>query len=114
MLHPKQVKKITMDGHVVEHEVVRGINVYLIAYILIFVVSMLLLSLDCGDLTTNFTSVVATLNNIGPGLGEIGPSGNFAGFSILSKLVYIFNMLAGRLELFPMLMLFSPRSWKKS
>ncbi len=114
MLHPKQVKKITMDGRVVEHEVVRGINVYLVAYILIFVVSMLLIALDCGDLTTNFTSVAATLNNIGPGLGAVGPNGNYAGFSVLSKLVYIFDMLAGRLELFPMLMLFSPRAWKKS
>lgn len=113
MLHPKQVKKITLDGRVVEHEVVRGINAYFVAYILIFIVSMLIISFDCADLTTNFTSVAATLNNIGPGLGKVGPSGNFADFSVLSKFTHIFDMLAGRLEVFPMLMLFVPRTWKK-
>ena len=83
------------------------------AYVSIFVLSLLLISFDGFDVATNFTSVLATLNNIGPGLGAVGPNGNFAGFSILSKMVYIFNMLAGRLEVFPMLLLFVPTTWKK-
>lgn len=113
MLHPRQVKKITLDKHIVEHEVVRGINSYLAAYIAVFIVSLLLISLDGFDLTTSFTSVLATINNIGPGLEMVGPAGNFAAFSPLSKLVFIFDMIAGRLELFPMLLLFSLRTWKK-
>ena len=113
MIHPKQVKKITIDGKIVEHEVVRSINAYLSAVILIFVVSLAIIALDGFDFTTSFTAVAATLNNIGPGLGAVGPTGNFAGFSDLSKLVFIFDMLAGRLEIFPMLILFSPNTWKK-
>ena len=113
ILHPRQVKKITIDKRIVEHEVVRGINAYFFAYILIFIVSLLIISLDGFDLTTNFTSIVATLNNIGPGLGLVGPDGNFAMFSDLSKLTFIFNMLAGRLEVFPMLVLFAPSTWRK-
>ena len=74
---------------------------------------MLIVSLDNFDFTSNFTAIAATLNNIGPGLGAVGPTCNFGGFSILSKLVLMFDMLAGRLELFPMLLLFSPSTWKK-
>ena len=114
LLHPKQVKKITMDGEVVEHEVVRGINAYMVAYVLIFIVSFLLISFDCQDFTTNFTAVTATFNNIGPGLGLVGPDGGFAFYSVWSKLVFIFDMLAGRLEIFPMLLLFSLRTWRKA
>ena len=117
LIHPKQVKKITMDGRVVEHEVVRSVNAYLVAFILIFFTSMLLISFDPltqGDFTTAFTSVAATLNNIGPGVGPVvGPMGNFAGFTDFSKIVYIFDMLAGRLEVFPMLVLFAPSTWRK-
>ena len=114
ILHPKQVKKITMDKRVVEHEVVRSLNAYVIAYILIFVVSMLLISLDGYDMITNFTAVTATINNIGPGLGAVGPTGSFAFFSVPSKIVFIFDMLVGRLEVFPMLILFAPSTWRKS
>ena len=113
MLHPKQVKKITMDGKVVEHEVVRSINAYLVAFIALFLLSLLIVSFDGKSLETTFTSVAATINNIGPGLGEVGPAGNFADFSIWSKLVFIFDMLAGRLEIFPMLILFAPTTWRK-
>lgn len=113
ILHPKQVKKITMDKRVVEHEVVRSLNAYFTAYVLIFVVSLLLISLEGYDLVTNFTSVVTTMNNIGPGLELVGPVGSFSFFSDFSKLVYIFDMLAGRLEIFPMLVLFSANTWKK-
>ena len=113
MLHPKQVKKITVDGHVVEHEVVRGVNAYLTAYVIVFIVSLLLITIEGHDLVTNFTAVVATINNIGPGLGAVGPAGNFAFYSAFSKLVFIFDMLAGRLEIFPMLLLFAISTWKK-
>ena len=113
ILHPRQIKKITIDKRIVEHEVVRGINAYLFAYILIFIVSLLIISFNGFDLVTNFTSIVATLNNIGPGLGMVGPDGNFAAFSDLSKITFIFNMLAGRLEVFPMLVLFAPSTWRK-
>jgi trk system potassium uptake protein TrkH len=113
MIHPKQVKKICIDGRVVEHEVVRSINAYLVAFIIIYVASLAVISLDGFDFTTSFTAVAATMNNIGPGLGMVGPTGNFADFSILSKLVFIFDMLAGRLEVFPMLILFAPATWRK-
>ena len=113
MIHPRQIKKISMDGRMVEHEVVRSINAYLSAFIMVFVVSFLLISLEGHDMTTTFTSVVATLNNIGPGLGAVGPVGSFTDFSWWAKLVFIFDMLAGRLEIFPMLILFSPATWKK-
>lgn len=113
MLHPKQVKKITMDGKVVEHEVVRSINAYLVAFIALFIVSICLIALDGKDFTTSFTAVATTINNIGPGLGEVGPTGSFTEFSVLSKIVFIFDMLAGRLEIFPMLILFAPTTWRK-
>ena len=86
---------------------------YFITYFFLYAASVLIVSLDNFDFTSNFTAVAATLNNIGPGLGAVGPTCNFGGFSILSKLVLMFDMLAGRLELFPMLLLFSPSTWKK-
>ena len=120
VLHPKQVKKISMDGHIVEHEVVRNTNAYLVAYIILFAASLLAVSLDPATvaashnaMVTNFTAVAATINNIGPGLDAVGPVGNFAFYSPFSKLVFIFDMLAGRLELFPMLILLTPATWKK-
>ncbi len=113
MLHPKQIRKITMDKQVVDEEVVRSANAYLVAYVLIFAASLLLISLEGFDTTTNFTSVVTAMNNIGPGLSKVGPAGSFAEFSIWSKLVFIFDMLAGRLEIFPILVLFSAKAWKK-
>ena len=112
-LHPRSVKKIQIDGRPVEHEVIRSTNVFLVVYILVFTFSLLLVSLDDLDLVTNFTAVAATLNNIGPGLELVGPTGNFTVFSSFSKLVLIFDMLAGRLELFPLLLLFSKNTWKK-
>lgn len=107
-IHPKIIKKIKMDGKPVEHEVVRSINVYLLTFIIIFAVSVFLVSLENKDFTTNFTAVAATINNIGPGLSQAGPTCNFGGFSTLSKYVMMFDMLAGRLELFPLLILFHP------
>ena len=107
-IHPRSVKKIKVEGKPVEHEVIRSVNVYMITFILTFVVSVFLVSLEGKDLTTNFTAVAATINNIGPGLELAGPTQNFGHFGILSKIVIVFDMLAGRLELFPMLLLFHP------
>ncbi len=113
ILHPKQVKKISIDGKPVEHEVVRSVNAYIVCYILLFAGSFIILTLDKYDLVTDFSAVATTLGNVGPGLGAVGPTGNFAGYSHLSKLVMTFNMLAGRLELFPMLILFNPNTYKR-
>lgn len=112
-LHPHSISKIKMDGKPVEHEVVRSINVFLIAYLLIYAVSMLIVSLDNFDFNTTFTSVAATINNIGPGLDLVGPAANFGILSVPSKLVLVFDMLAGRLEIFPLLLLFVPDTWRK-
>ena len=113
MIHPKSVRKITVDGHMVEHETVRGINVFFAAYACIFVVSLLIIALDNQSFTTSFTAVVSAINNIGPGLDAVGPAANFSILSPLSKFVMIFDMLAGRLEIFPMLVLFSTFTYKK-
>ena len=113
MIHPNQVKKIKMDGRPVEDETVHTVGVYIVAYIALMVVSIGIISFDNHDLITNFTSVVSATNNICPGLELVGPAANFGFFSIPSKLVLIFDMLAGRLELFPMLLLFNPAMWKK-
>ena len=111
-IHPKSIKKIKMDEKPIEHEVVRSANVYFITYLVIFSVSLLLISFDGKDFTTNFTAVASTFNNIGPGLEGVGPMANFGHYSSFSKLVLCFDMLAGRLELFPLLMLFIPELWK--
>lgn len=113
-LHPDSVKKIKVENKMLSHEVQRSVNVFIVSYILIFVASVLLISVENKDLVTNFTSVVACLNNIGPGLSQVGPTGNFSFFSPLSKYVLIFNMLAGRLEIYPMLIIFHLGMWKSS
>ena len=111
--HPHGVKTLKADGRVLEHETVRSVNTYGVIYALLFAGSVLLISLDDFDFTTNFTAVAATINNIGPGLSVVGPAGNFEGFSAFSKVVLMFDMLAGRLELLPMIVLFSPLVWSK-
>lgn len=113
LLHPRSVKVLKTEGKVIEPSVVSSVNAYFITYFFLYAASVLIVSLDNFDFVSNFTAVAATLNNIGPGLGAVGPTCNFGGFSILSKLVLMFDMLAGRLELFPMLLLFSPSTWKK-
>ena len=113
LVHPTGVKKLQMDGRLISHEVLRAANVYMIIYILIFAFSVLLVGIDDFDLVTNFTAVATTLNNVGPGLEMVGPTGNFSAFSNGTTLVMIFDMLAGRLELFPLLLLFHPGAWKK-
>ena len=114
LVHPRNVKTVKMDGKAVTHDVMRTTSVYLVVYIGIFAISYLLVSIDNKDFVTSFTSVASALNNTGPGLGAVGPVGNFSDFSILSKCVFIFDMIAGRLELFPILLLFSPSAWKKA
>lgn len=113
-IHPKSVKKIKMDGKPIEHDVVRSINVYFITFILLFAVSLFLVSFEGHDLTTNFTAVLATINNIGPGLNMVGPAENFGFFKPFTKYVLMFDMLAGRLELFPLLILLHPALWKQA
>lgn len=113
LIQPRQVKKIKMDSHTIDHETVRSVNTFMVAYTMIFVISLIIVSFDSHDLITSFTAVATTLSNVGPGLELIGPSSNFSFFSPQAKIVLIFDMLAGRLELFPMLLLFSPRTWKK-
>ena len=112
-IHPKSVKKIKIDDKPVEHEVVRAVNVYFITFVIIFSASVLLVSFEDTDLVTTFTAVAATINNIGPGLGLVGPAANFSIFNPFTKYVLIFDMLAGRLELFPLLILFHPTIWKE-
>jgi trk system potassium uptake protein TrkH len=107
-LHPKSVRKIRFEDKPVEHEVVRAVNVYLITFFILFSSSVLIVSLEGKDLVTNFTGVIACFNNIGPGLEMVGPTQNYAHFNVLSKIVLMFDMLAGRLELFPILLLFHP------
>ena len=113
-IHPGSVKKIKSEGKMINHEVQRSIHVFFVACIIIFVASMLLISLENYDVVTTFTAVATTLNNVGPGLSVIGPTGNFAFFSPLSKYVLMFDMLAGRLEIYPMLIIFYYGMWRSS
>ena len=113
LIHPNAVTKVRLDGKVVDDKTIRTANVYLMAFVFLFVLSLFIISFDGYDLVTTFTSVAATINNIGPGLGEVGPLGGFSEFSNLSKWVFIFDMIAGRLELFPILIIFSPYTWRR-
>lgn len=112
IVHPRGVNLVKLDKKKVGDDVVKGTVSYFILLILIYVFSVLLVTFDGFDIDTSLTAVAATINNIGPGLGLVGPRGNYAMFSPLSKIVLIFDMLAGRLELFPMLVLLSPQTWK--
>ncbi len=113
IIHPNTLAKIRLDGKVVEHETVRSVNVFLVAYFLIFAISVLLISIDNKDLISNFTAVAATFNNIGPGLELVGPTQNFGVYSDFSTFVLTIDMLAGRLEIFPLLILFMKDTWKR-
>ncbi len=110
-LNPRSVETVKLDRRTVEETVVKGVSVFFGTYMIVAAVSMLLISIDGRDFTTTSTAVIACIGNIGPGLGAVGPAGNFSDFSAFSKLVLSFDMLAGRLELIPMLMLFSPYAW---
>ena len=114
MLHPNAVINVRMEGRALPEKQVRGVQAYLSIYILILCGSWLLLSLAGFDELTTFTSVVTCINNVGPGLNMVGPTGNFSFFAPWAKLLLSFDMLAGRLELFPMLLLFAPSIWRGS
>ena len=113
MIHPRSVKVLKYEGKVIGNDTLRVLNCYIIVYFILFVASVLIVSLDNYDFTTSFTAVAANFNNIGPGLSVVGPASNFSMMSYLSKSVLIFDMLAGRLELFPVLVLLSPGTWKR-
>ena len=113
ILSPQRVEVVRMNGNRIGEDVLNNTNTYLAAYGVILVGSFLLISIDGLSMTTNVSAVAACFNNIGPGLNVVGPTGNFAGFSMFSKIVLIFDMLAGRLEIFPMLILLAPGTWKK-
>lgn len=113
LLHPRSVSVVKLEGKPLDATVVRGASVFLMVYIMIFGLSTLLVALDNFDFTTTFSAVCTCLNNVGPGLSIVGPAGNFAGFTVGSKLVLSANMLFGRLEIFPMLLLFAPSLWRK-
>ncbi len=110
-IHPRSIRKTLMDGKPVNHDTIRSNNVFFGTFMLIFFVSAFLLSFEDLDFSTVFTAVIATMSNIGPGLSLVGPTSNFGFFSDFSKIILIFDMLAGRLELFPILMLFHPTIW---
>ena len=114
VVHPRSVRKVKMNKRIVPDNVVKTVLCYLATYIMIIIISLLLVSLGGFDVTSNFTAVLTTLNNVGPGLNVVGPTGNFGGFTDFSKIVLMLDMLIGRLELFPMLVLFAPGMWKIS
>ncbi len=113
MLHPRRVKKISMNGQTVSDDLVRTILTFLSAYILLFAASLFILSANGHSFETNISAVAATINNIGPGMDGVGPMANYCIFNPLSKIVLIFDMLAGRLELYPMMILFLPGTWRR-
>ena len=105
--HPREVKVLRMDGSTVKDSVISSTNVFISVYFVIFFASLLFISVENYDFTTGFTAVAATINNIGPGLSLVGPSCNYGFFTVYSKIILIFDMLTGRLELFPVLHMFS-------
>ena len=113
-INPNRVKAIKLDGAVIEKDVVITTSTYFVIYMFIIGISALILTIDNFDFTTTVTAVVTCINNVGPGLAAVGPVENFADFSCLSKLVLSANMLIGRLEIFPIMILFMPSTWKKS
>lgn len=113
MLHPKSVSLVKINGKKMGQETLQGVNIYFMAYVLILIGSVLIVSLNNFDFATTFSAVLTTLNNVGPGIAKVGPVNNFADFSVLSKIVFCFDMLVGRLEVFPFLILFSPDLWRR-
>lgn len=113
LLSPRRVKKVRINGKSMDEKVLANANAYLAAYVIILFVSFLIISLDGFSIETNVSAVFACFNNTGPGFGSVGPLCNYAGYSVLSKFVLMFDMLAGRLEIFPVLILFSYRTWAR-
>ena len=113
ILHPKSVNVVKLDGKRLTDEETHGVYVYTICYFVILSVSVLLISVDNFDFITNFTAVLTTLNNVGPGLAKVGPVENFSAFSCFSKIILSLDMLIGRLEILPIMMLLAPVTWRK-
>ena len=113
MIHPHSVSTITFEGQKVEKSVQDGVSAYFGTIFLLFLLSTVLISIDGYDITTNISAVATCINNVGPGLNVVGPTGNFGGFSSFSKIVLIFDMIIGRLEIYPVLVLFHISTWKK-
>ena len=113
LLWPRSIRRLRMNGAVVQETTLRSLHAFFMGYLILFGCSLLVLSLDSFSFTTNFTAVAATLNNIGPGLDAVGPTQNYMAFGMLSKIMLIFDMLAGRLELLPIFVLFYPGTWKR-
>lgn len=113
VVRPQKVQAVRCNGHAVGEKVLDNISSYLVLYVLIIASSFFLISVDGYDLTTNISAVMACVNNVGPGFGLVGPTGNYGGYSILSKLVLIVDMLVGRLEIFPILILISRSTWRR-
>ena len=113
LIHPRAIKKLTMDGHPIERETIRSVNIFFFCYLLIFISSVLIVSIDNHDFISNFLSITATINNAGPNLELSGSTSNFSDYSRLSQIVFMFNMMAGRLEIFPVLAFFMPATWRK-
>ncbi|MBQ6230467.1 MAG: TrkH family potassium uptake protein [Eubacterium sp.] len=113
LIHPRSVKRVTIDKKALDDTTLRTASAFIAAYFLIFGASFIAVCVDGFDFTSSFTSVAATINNIGPGLGTVGPYGGYADFSAPSKWVFIFDMITGRLEIFPMLILFTPSTWRR-
>lgn len=113
MLHPNAVTIIKVNGKKIGQDTLKNINLYLTCYIIIMIVSILLVSIDNFDFATTFSGVLTTMSNVGPGISKVGPVMNFQPFSAVSKLVFCFDMLIGRLEIFPYLLLLSPELWRR-
>ncbi|HAA25847.1 MAG TPA: potassium transporter KefA, partial [Ruminiclostridium sp.] len=114
IIHPRVVHTVMIAGKAVDETTLWGTMAFFFIYIIIFVISSLIVALDGKDLISSVTAVITSIGNIGPGLGIIGPMGNYSGFSDLSKIVLSFCMIAGRLEIMPLLVLFSPAAWKRA
>ena len=113
MLHPKSVTIVQINGRKISRDTMHSVYIYFICYILILMGSIFLVAFNNYDFTTTFSAVLTTLNNVGPGLSQIGPVENFYDFSALSKIVFCLDMLVGRLEIFPYLLLLSPDLWRR-
>lgn len=114
MVHPNRVEVVRVNGRAVDEKVMAGVNGYLFAYVLILFLSFAVICIDGFSIGTNISAVLACFNNIGPGFEAVGPALHYGNLSALSKLVLTFDMLAGRLEIFPILLFFAPGSWRKN
>lgn len=113
VLQPRSVKAVRLNGSPVSDSTIRGVYIYMSTYMVICIAAMLLMSIDNFSFESNFSAVLACINNVGPGLDMVGPLGNYSAYSPMSKLILSFVMLAGRLEIFPMLLILMPATWRK-